>query len=68
MHLAALPVLADHAGASGARVAEGAITPSEAVALAGLIEAQRRAIGLEAPLAPAVQLRVRFVAPGGQPV
>ena len=51
-----------------AAVADGTITPSEAVALAGLIEAQRRAIGLEAPLAPAVQLHVQFVAPEGRPV
>jgi hypothetical protein len=37
------------------------------VALAGLIEAQRRAIGLEAPLEPAAQLHVRFVAAEGRP-
>ena len=46
-----------------AAVAEGRITPSEASALAGLIEAQRRAYGSEPSIAPAANVNVQFVAP-----
>jgi Family of unknown function (DUF5681) len=64
--LPALASVEDAARAFGAllaAVAEGRITPSEASALAGLIEAQRRACGLEASVAPAASLSVQFVAP-----
>ena len=69
--LPAVVVKADDAaqalGAVLAAVADGTITPSEAVALAGLIEAQRRAIGLEVAQPMAPQLHVRFVSPESRP-
>jgi hypothetical protein len=54
-------------GAVLAAVADGTITPSEAVALAGLIEVQRRAIGLEVAQPATPQLNIRFVSPEGRP-
>ena len=54
-------------GAVLAAVADSTITPSEAVALAGLIEAQRRAIGLEVAQPATSQLNIRFVSPEGRP-
>ena len=54
-------------GAVLAAVADDTITPSEAVALAGLIEAQRRAIGLEVDQPATPQLNIRFVSPESRP-
>jgi uncharacterized protein DUF5681 len=53
------------AGAVLAAVAEGSITPSEAVVLTNLIDGQRKAVGGEPPpVAPApVSISVAFVSP-----
>ena len=54
-------------GAVLTAVAEGRITPSEAVALAGLIEAQRRAFGSEVAQPATPQLNISFVSPESRP-
>jgi len=54
-------------GAGLAAVADGTITPREASAVAGLIEAQRRASGADVVQQPAVQLNVSFISPESRP-
>jgi acyl-coenzyme A thioesterase PaaI-like protein len=50
-----------------AAVAAGRITLSEASAVAGLIEAHRRATGADVAQGPTVQLNISFVSPASRP-